>query len=252
MNDAPIPNIVSPTAVGTSAWAILRGSLDHQASRTAAFDHLFHLGWRPAYVLFRTAFNADWSEARNLTQSLFLQVASVAAREARPQRYRVFLKEAARDHVLERRGLPVTGLIPPMWVSEIHTGIEEVEARLEGDTAEESPDHLFDREFALVILTEALSQFESEAYALGNESWPDLIRLRFLEAESASLDEVARGLALRSDEAVRVLYKARQALRRQLVGVIRSTLPPCEHHSTTAVDEEILRLTRALASELDR
>lgn len=240
-------HVVEPQAWRTSAWAILQGSLDHQAARAASFDYLFLLGWWPVYATARLVHDLDANEARERVVSVFLQlVGGSTRRDVQGVRYRPYLKAISRDIALERRPRP-PGAAPERWLEIMDHTLVDAEDRLHAEEGM-SLDALFDREFATSLLEEAVERFWVEVRLLGDSHWEQVVQARFLDADTPrpGLRDLAADLGLREDQAARLLYKARQRLRRHAVLTVRATLPPEELDDPGAVDQELSILANTL------
>lgn len=241
-----------PGSLRTAAWATLHSAAEDDAARQAALDHLFHTGWPAVYVLYRVGNQVPTDQARDLTLSLFLFLASQGRPpdDAKGVRYRSFLKAAATNFWLDhrrRRGSEGRAF-RPSWVAEVDDRLPEVERDLE-DEDDPIPEEVFEGRFARSVLSNAMGAFEVDCRATGTERWAEMIRLRFFERPPLGLDPLGARLDLRMDLLTRELYKAKQAFRRHLIGAIKETLPLDQLDDPPSVEQEVEALVEALGTD---
>jgi len=156
---------MNTNADGNSLFPLTRWSLVVSAAEGAesSLETLCQYYWQPVYVVARQA-GHDVETAKDLTQGFFaklLEKGWLGTADHEKGRFRTFLvtalkrymlKEWQREHAAKRGGM--VQRVP------FDTGVaEQLEAR--EDTSTLSPDRLFDRQWALALLDQALTRLES-------------------------------------------------------------------------------------------
>lgn len=221
----------------TTAWSVLLSP--ESEDRTQAFEYLFRIYWRPVYAYYRRAFRLAPEQASDLTQGLFLRLMSQPlALTPERGRFRSFLKVAARNHMHDqRRRKAGDGAFAPAHWSALINEDDPIDPALEADRA-------FEAEFARALLDGALRSFEQDCEQRGTPLWAEVVRLRYLDPPEDSVRGLVAAIAERMErtpeQVSRLIYKARQGLKRHLLQAVRETLP------LDASDEQV----QAEASEL--
>ncbi len=206
----------------TTAWSVL---LNPRAQdRAESFEYLFRSYGQPVYAYYRRAFGLPAEQASDLTQGLFLRLMSHPP-ELSPERgrFRSFLKVAARNHMHDQRKRKAgDGAFAPAHWSALMEAAEPVDPALE-------PDQAFESEFAQALLSAALSAFEQDCRARGTERWVEVVRLRYLDPPEQGVRglvaAIGERMELSPEQVSRLIYKARQGLKRHLLQAVRETLP---------------------------
>ena len=226
----------------TTAWSVL---LNPRAEdRAATFEYLFRTYWRPVYAYYRRAFGLSAEQACDLTQGLFLRLMSQPA-DLTPERgrFRSFLKVAARNHMHDQRKRKAgDGAFAPSHWSALMDAAEPIDPSPE-------PDRAFESEFAQALLAGALSAFEQDCIARGTERWFEVVHLRYLDPPEDGVRGLVAAIAERMEltpqQVSRLIYKARQGLKRHLLQAVRETLP------VDAADEQVREEAAELFSMLE-
>lgn len=144
----------------TTRWSLVAGAA---AQADASLEALCRQYWQPVYAVVRRA-GHDVETSKDLTQSFFemlLGSGSFARADRKRGRFRTFLvtalkrylvSEWRREHAAKRGGLAERVPLDP-----------EFAERIDGGDGGLSPDKLFDRRWALVLLDTALARLEEEA-----------------------------------------------------------------------------------------
>ncbi|MBN2799400.1 MAG: hypothetical protein JXX28_09660 [Deltaproteobacteria bacterium] len=222
----------------SSAWSILQGSPAYQGAKRRSFRHLFDIGWPAVYASYRLEHAMDEALAVERVQGLFKRIDELTARrETEGQPFGPFLKRTARSYAIHAHSSG-NGLLPVrLRQDEVDAQELRVSAlRVSDDLAED----LFDRVFAQRLYQLAVDDLLEEVERLHLNHWREVIAWRQGEAPPPAAD---------SDEAVVLLYKVRQALRRHLLSAVRATLPPEQLRDPSAVEREFSGIVRVLLEE---
>jgi RNA polymerase sigma factor (sigma-70 family) len=233
---------MNTNAAGNSLFPLTRWSLVVSAAEGAgsSLETLCQYYWQPVYVVARQA-GHDVEAAKDLTQGFFaklLEKGWLGTADHEKGRFRTFLVTALkrymtnewhREHAAKRGGM--VQRVP------FDTGVaEQLEAR--EDTSTLSPDRLFDRQWALALLDQALTRLEKE-YSEGEfESLKPC-----LTSARGGTDYVDLALQLGCSEgAARV---AVHRLRKRYRQVIREEIARTVTHESE-VDDELRALMQSL------
>ena len=214
----------------------------HSGSGDAAdaLAELCRIYWYPLYAYARRSGRSP-EDAQDLTQGFFehlLATSLVASADATKGRFRAYLLQCFRnfmaaDHAKATRhkrggGQPVLSL--DAIGAEARFGREM--------TDKHSPETLYERNWALAVLDEAMLEVEREFAASGREH--TFLTLRpHLQGDDHGLSRAAVAKELStSQETVRVMiYRLRRRYRERLHGVVLRTVS-----SSAEVDEELRHL----------
>ena len=209
-------------------WSLVaQARADDSASVRAALTELCQHYWHPIYAFLRRAGFAQ-HDAEDATQGFF---ASLLAREVfarvAPEggKLRTFLLASLKHHLANERraaGRQKRG----GGAVVISMDAEESERQLEGEMVDrETPEHAFDRAWALTLLGRALTAVEEEYADAGKAALFAALRPQLVEA-SASAGFAALGAQLAMSEgAVRVAaHRLRARYREVLVREVADTV----------------------------
>jgi len=225
----------------TTRWSVVldAGGRSSAASHKALTE-LCSAYWTPLYSFARRR-GHDVETARDLTQDFFAAFLEKGwAREADPERgrFRAFLLTAFKRHLggeFRRRTAQKRGA----GQAPLSLDLEEGERRYRLEPAHAvTPDRLFDRQWALVLLERVLDGLKNEMEARGQARMVEVL-IPYLHAagESSSLREAAARLE-RTEGAVKVaLHRLRKRYRERLRNEIGETLA-----DRSQVDDEIRHL----------
>jgi RNA polymerase sigma-70 factor (ECF subfamily) len=236
-----------PGVFGTTRWTVVNaagGTEDGRAS--AALAELCEIYWPPLYGYLRgRGYRAE--EAQDLTQGFFarlLETEAIRSADSARGRFRAFLLTALKRYVINEYE---RGATARRGGRQMHLRIDSAEAERGFAAArrhEETPDRLFDRKWAAIVLERALERLRNEYAASGKA---DVARalLPYL-TESTDLQPyraVAADLGL-SEGAIKVaVHRLRQRYGAILRAEVADTVAGEEE-----VDAELRELLRAVST----
>ena len=202
-----------------------------------ALNQLCQIYWRPVYVYIRRWGKAD-ADAKDLTQGFFAAILSKGSLDsiARDKgKLRTFLllalkrflaNEYERESALKRGGGQKPISIDEEWTD----GNSKIEL-----TSPESPDLLYDRQWALTVLERVVIQLKQVYAKDGKQEVFDALRFTISPSGTKSpLADVAVALGISEGAAKVASHRLRQRYRQMLQGAIADTIV-----SEQDVEEEI-------------
>ncbi len=223
----------SPGAQGealfaTTRWSIVLAARDNQAPESAqALETLCRTYWYPLYALVRGLGHSP-QDAQDLAQEFFARLlAKDYLRVVSPERgrFRTFLRMALkrflanewdRVHAQKRGG--------GQALLTFDTNVAET--RFQGERSVGiTPDHLYDRQWALTLLDETLARVQAECAASGRlAEWQHFEPYLTAERGTIPYDQLAAALQS-TPGAVRVaLYRFRKRFREAFREAIANTV----------------------------
>lgn len=237
----------NPTAAhfATTHWNLVFAA-GHGGSGEAreAMAELCRIYWYPLYAYARCQ-GATADAAQDLTQGFFAHLLEhdvVASADAARGRFRSFLRRclqnfAASEHARATRvkrggGRPLLSLDAP-----------GAEARFASELADHhDPERLYERQWALAVIEEALRQLREAFVAAGRERTFDLLAPRLSgERDGVPAAELARQLGTTEGTVNVMMHRLRRRYRELLSAVVLRTVA-----SPTEVEEELRYLLRVL------
>lgn len=224
-------------------WSLVLQSQGHGEQAKQALGDLCRAYWFPLYSWSRRL-GASPEDAEDYVQGFFVQVLQkqlFAAANPELGKLRTFMLTAFRRHVndeqrKEGRQKRGGGQI-------ISFDAAEAEAWYEGEQIEgESADHMFDRQWALTVLDQALAKLEQQAATKGKAA--EFAALRpFLttEADTASYEEKGREIGMSANAFKVAVHRLRTRFRDALRAEVAETQP-----ADANVDEEMSYLMQVL------
>jgi RNA polymerase sigma-70 factor (ECF subfamily) len=228
-------------------WSAVFAAGQEGSSRAdAALAELCQTYWYPLYAFARRKGHQP-ADAQDLTQNFFVfLIDSQLVQKADPGkgRFRSFLlgcfvnfltSEKMYSQALKRGGLHPVILMDP----------KEAEARLSREPSlHASPEHLFDRHWALAVLDAALSRLEVEFNKSGRAQLFEHLQ-PFLQGDTSgpSYTEVAQRLGTTEGTIGVTVHRLRQRYRELLHTVVSQTV-----NNPLEVDAELGHLMAALRS----
>jgi RNA polymerase sigma factor (sigma-70 family) len=231
----------------TTQWSLVLEAVDRTSpDADQALEILCQSYWYPLYAFARKrGHNRD--DAADLTQEFFsrlidrslLQSADPARGRFRSFLLTIFQRFLARQYHearTEKRG--------GKW-TRIAFDPDSSESRyIQSSAAEQSPEHLFDREWALTLLTQVLEQLQAEYSSRGKSDLFNSCRPFLIGASSGDYASLAGKLSM-SEGALRVaIHRMRDRYRDLLRQTVASTVSSPEE-----IDGELAELRRALRGE---
>lgn len=233
----------TPAAFKPTRWSLVLQSQGQDEKAKRALEELCAAYWFPLYAWSRRC-GASPSDAEDYVQGFFVQVLQkqlFAAANPDLGKLRTFMLTAFRRHVndeqrKEGRQKRGSGQIISFDAVEAEAWYE-VE-QIEGETA----DHMFDRQWALTVLDQAMAKLEQQAAAKGKSAEFAVLR-PFLtgEAEAADYEKAGREAGMTANTFKVAVHRLRTRFRDTLRREVADTQPP-----DTNVDEEMGYLMRVL------
>jgi RNA polymerase sigma factor (sigma-70 family) len=224
MQDPP-----GPRQFETTQWSLISAAKRDEANRIGArraLEELCRTYWYPLYVFVRSrGYSAD--DAQDLTQAFFARIIEkdgFAAADRERGRFRSYLlgamkhflaNEWHRERTQKRGGR----------LQIIEWDALDPESRYAGvSNRPEDPERLFDREWAMQIVSGALQALRSEMLRAGKSVQFDALKSSLTGEEETPRAELAARLGM-SEGAVKVaVHRLRQRYRRLLQAVIAETV----------------------------
>jgi RNA polymerase sigma factor (sigma-70 family) len=224
-------------------WSLVLQSQGQGESARRALEDLCAAYWFPLYSWSRR-FGATPEDAEDYVQGFFVQVIHKQLfAVAKPElgKLRTFMLTAFRRHVndeqrkegRQKRGsgqiISFDGAEAEAWYE-----VEQIEG--------ESADHMFDRQWALTVLDQALAKLEQQAAAKGKMA--EFATMRpFLtaEADAASYEKSGRELGMSANTFKVAVHRLRSRFREALRSEVAETQP-----ADANVDEEMGYLMQVL------
>ncbi len=237
-------------AFPTTDWGLLKSLRgDDTALRLAGLNLLAGRYWPPVYGFLRRSGHDD-AAAKELTQAFFAAwLESDGFAKADPDRGRLrslmltslkrFVSNVRRAENVQRRK-PVQGLVS------LNALMESEEHRFEPQDEGLTPDKVFDRRWAVGVVTRVHKRLEAECEATGKREHYDIFKRRIIDpilhgAEETSLAELGMRHGLTEKQAGNCLMTAKRAYRRLMEEEVRLYA-----ETEAEVAEEIRDLFRAL------
>jgi RNA polymerase sigma-70 factor (ECF subfamily) len=236
---------------GSTRWTLVRQAADSQTSSEhalVALSELCQIYWRPVYLFLRRQ-GIPQHDAQDLTQSFFadlIESRAYARADEMKGRFRSFLLGTLKHflaHARERdRAQKRGGGAQRVQLDE--TALLEAEAH--GASCQNwSAERLFEREWAVSLLRQALDRLAQEYTAGGKDTLFEALKIYLTGGSTAALpyEEMAKRLGraattLRSDVA-RLRARYRAILREEVASTV---VDPSD------VDEELRHLREAMAA----
>lgn len=224
-------------------WSLVLKSRGNGEDARTALEALCHAYWFPLYSWSRRN-GASPEEAEDLVQGFFVQILSrrlFASADPDRGRLRTFLLTVFRRHVRdeklklsrEKRGggnvISFDAADAESWfIAEQRDG--------------ESPDTMFDRQWALTVLDRAVARLEAHAVARSRSDEFEVMR-PFLNCEGTGDDYAAAGerLGMSASTFKVAIHRLRSRFREALRAEIADTQP-----DEASVDDEMRHLMRVL------
>jgi RNA polymerase sigma-70 factor (ECF subfamily) len=244
---SPLANEKPTSAFVTTHWTRVVQAQGNSTDAKAALSDLCAAYYAPVFAFVRRWTN-DAEAARDLTQEFFARLlARNSIEQANPQRgrFRSYLLGAvkhflcdARDRDLRLKRGGGQPLEPLERSTDTSTSVQLP------DPNATSPDHEFDRKWAMTVLDRALRSLEQEHAWVGNEKLFQILK-PWLTGDTETLKQVdaARELGM-NEAAVKVaIHRMRRRFREIIKREIADTL-----NDPTHVEQELQHLISALAA----
>lgn len=230
----------------TTHWTVVlaAGQL-HSPQADRALEELCRAYWFPLYAYVRRRGHTK-EDAEDLTQAFFarfLEKNYLHGLDAGRGRFRAFLL-ASLKHFLANEWDKSRRQKRGGDLSHLSLDWQGADSRFElADTAGPTPDEVFDREWALALLSKVIDRLQAECTAEGRARQFETLKI-FLTAGKGELSHASAGALLGMDEgAVRVaVHRLRKRYRQLLREEIAQTLA-----DPAQTDEEMRTLFEAFA-----
>ena len=245
MSDGAFP---APRAgrFGTTRWSLVLAAGQTSSERSAqALANLCEMYWYPVYAFIRRQ-GCRQEEAADLTQEFFarlLQKNSFHDVDPAKGRFRAFLCGSIRHFLSNERDRARTlkrgGGQPPISLDvEAAEGTYRIELR-----DDLTPEKLFDRRWALILLERALARLRDSHVSAGKGELFERLK-GFLTGDSAGMPyaDVAQALGMREGAVKVAVHRLRRHFRDTLVKEISETVS-----DPADVDAEIEYLLKAVS-----
>lgn len=235
----------------TTRWSIIQAAKQSQSDEAReAMEMLCRTYWLPLYAFARRQGNSP-QDAEDLTQGFFSKVIEkeyLVSVDRSKGRFRSFLLASLRHYMLDEHKR-ATRVKRGGGREILSLDTEYAEERLAFDESEqESPEAVFDRQWALTVTQTALETLENDYQRSGKAAVFDALRpLLRGDADALSYEGAARSLGL-TENAFRVsLSRLRQRYRTGLREVIAQTVAHPKD-----IDDEMRHLFRVLTAESEK
>jgi RNA polymerase sigma factor (sigma-70 family) len=222
-------NPPGPRQFATTHWSLIGAAKPDEASQTRAreaLEELCRAYWFPLYAFVRSR-GYSAVDAQDLTQSFFaliIETGGFASADRERGRFRSFLLGAMK-HFLANEWHRAQTLKRGGRMQFIEWDALDPEPRYAGaSTQADSPEHLFDREWALETISGALHALRGEMKKAGKGEQYDALKGSLTGEEESSRKEIAARLGM-SEGAVKVaVHRLRQRYGKLLRDAIAETV----------------------------
>lgn len=218
-----------PRQFVTTHWSLIGAAKPNEASQTRAreaLEELCRMYWYPLYAFVRSrGYSAD--DAQDLTQAFFtriIETSGFSSADRKRGRFRSYLLGAMK-HFLANEWHRTKTQKRGGRVQFIEFDALDPEARYTGASASsDDPDHLFDREWALQIITGALQTLRDEMAKAGKSDQFEALKGNLTGEDESPRNQIATKLGM-SEGAVKVaVHRLRQRYRILLRDAIAQTV----------------------------
>jgi len=224
MND-----LSGPRQFTTTHWSLVDAAKPDEASQTCAreaLEQLCRTYWYPLYAFVRSRGHAA-VDAQDLTQAFFtriIETRGLTSADRTRGRFRSYLLGAMK-HFLANEWHRTKAQKRGGNVHIVEWDALDPETRYAGAMQESSdPDHLFDREWALQCIADALAALREEMAGADKLVMFEALKGTLTGADETSRAEIARKLDM-TESAVKVaVHRLRQRFRKLLRNIIAQTV----------------------------
>jgi RNA polymerase sigma-70 factor (ECF subfamily) len=228
----------------TTRWSVVRSAGGASPEARAALEALCSTYWYPLYAYLRRS-GRRAEDARDLVQGLFAKLlARRSFADLTPEggRFRSWLLAALKNHAADERDREIAAKRGG-GRAQLSIDLDGAEERYRRDPADlETPETLFERRWALVVLERALARLRAEEHAAGRSE-------RFAHLEPALAGGAPSGgwaaLARELGTSENALTVAAHRLRRRYRDLVALEVAPTVDRPQE-VEDEIASLFRAL------
>jgi RNA polymerase sigma factor (sigma-70 family) len=195
--------------------AIVAARSDDDARRTVGYDAIIAAYWKPVYRYIRARWRRSNEDAKDLTQSFFtlaLEKRYFQSYDSGKGTFRTYLRTCLDRYLANESKF------------ESRQKRYAVFAPVDCDTLE-SPEVLFEREWARNLFEVAVNRLRESLHARGRDDCFTVFARYDLAEERVSYGELARELGITSAAVTNYLAAARRELRRLVLEQLRSVTP---------------------------
>lgn len=222
----------------TTQWSLVLAAAHDEEDGGEALTRLCSLYWYPVYAFVRRQVGSP-EEAQDLTQGFFarlLEKRELGRADQNRGRFRSFLLSACRHYISNerdrRRALKRGGSARTIPIDAV-----EAEGRYERTLVNtETPDRLYERQWALTMMAVVLDAVRREYAEAGKEHLFDRLS-RFLTEPDGTQADAARELGMTISAVKMAVHRLRKRYREVLRQQVADTLD-----SPDATDDEIRHL----------
>lgn len=243
----PAPDITSAQAFSTTAWSMVaRAGEEETPAATAALERLCRTYWHPIYAWLRRSGHTP-ADAEDLTQGFLaslIQRQSLQTADPAKGRFRSFLLAALTNFVSDQRDkarAQKRGGGQQLIPLDDADSAESFYARQVADTVE-SPDRLFDRQFAEALFARSRFRLREECAARGKLAHYEALGPEASQGVHSGLQSRGEALGLTAQASRNVAHRLRQRYRELIEEEIRAIVT-----SDQDVDGERRHLVQSLA-----
>lgn len=222
----------------TTQWSLVLAAAGQDSARDDALARLCSLYWYPVYAFVRRQVRSA-EEAQDLTQGFFarlLEKHDLAQADPNRGRFRAFLLAACRHYISNERDRR-NAIKRGGAVTAIPIDLLEAEGRYERAlTSSETPESLYERQWALTMMAVVLESVRREYVEAGKEHLFDRLSGCLMDPDGTQTD-AARELGMTRSAVKMAIHRLRKRYREALRQHVADTLD-----STDAVDDEIRHL----------
>lgn len=223
-----------PVTRHSAVEAIRSGDAERRARALATLSAVY---WRPVYAYLRLRWRRTHEDAADLAQEFFaeaLEKELIAQFDPARARLRTYLRACidglVANHDRAAARLKRGGPVAP-------SGLDDLRAQVERLPAEDTPETLFDKEWARAVFSLALQRLEQECARAGKSAHYALLEQYDLAAGRPTYAELADRFGIAVTDVTNRLFRVRRDLRRAVLEVLREL---------TANDLELREEARAL------
>jgi RNA polymerase sigma factor (sigma-70 family) len=243
-----MPHPESPRSFQTTRWSLVRAAADrgHAAEAARALSELCELCWYPVYAFIRRSGHGA-QDAEDLTQGFFgrlIEKEILSAADPSRGRLRTFLLTCVRNHLHNEHERSIAAKRDARVLTSFHS--KAAEDRYRHEPADDlTPDRLYQRRWALTLLSTTLDLLRAEFQTDGKESLFDALRpsLGFGASQDESYEQIASTLGMPVGTLKSHVYRLRERWRELLFEQVAATL---DHPTADEIKAELAELMECL------
>ncbi len=228
----------------TTHWSVVFSAADRESPKAEqALEKLCHAYWYPLYAFVRRSGHSP-HEAEDLTQGFFERLLSrnfLASARPESGRFRSFLLAALKNYIINEwqasRAQKRGGKRQFISLDE-----QSAEGRYQIEPADHlTPEHLFDRRWALTVMQRVMERLQAEYAAAGKTALFDELKGFLAEKQPTPHAEIAAKHGISANAVCVAIHR----LRHRYAGLLREEISHTVKDPAD-VDDEIRHLIAAL------